>query len=155
VSSKLKRQIAVEREQLRRLLEVHRPLLVKCGSLAPDAIELSALAALLHAFYTGIENILKRVAVEVDGRVPAGELWHRQLLDQVAGATAQRPAVISPGLPDTLRGYLDFRHVFRQAYTFELRREKMTALVRDLDAIFREVETELDLFCARLPCTRT
>jgi hypothetical protein len=73
--------VGVEIEQLNHLLETHPPLLRKCLKIKPDHIELSALAAMLHAFYTGIENILKRVSVELDGNPPTGEFWHRQLLD--------------------------------------------------------------------------
>ena len=90
-----------------------------------DVIERSALAAMLHSFYTGIENIFKRVAVEIDGEPPTGDFWHRQLLDRMACPRRDRPAVISKTLKDKLRTYLEFRHVFRHAYTFELRWEKM------------------------------
>ena len=61
--NRLSKQTAVELEQLDRLIETHRPLLTKCASETPSNIELSALAAMLHSFYTGIENIFKRVAV--------------------------------------------------------------------------------------------
>ena len=44
-------------------------------------IELSALAAMLHSFYNGIENILKRIALELDDPMPGGESWHKELLD--------------------------------------------------------------------------
>jgi len=42
VSDRLRKQIAVEREQLNRLIELHQPLLAKCASATPDAIKLSA-----------------------------------------------------------------------------------------------------------------
>ena len=42
---RLRKQVAVEVEQLNRLLEVHRPLLTRCRDTAPDSIELSALGA--------------------------------------------------------------------------------------------------------------
>lgn len=58
---KLAKQINVEREQLRRLIEIHSRLLANCSSQPPNEIELSALVALLHSFYTGVENIFKRV----------------------------------------------------------------------------------------------
>jgi len=38
---------------------------------------------MLHSFYTGVENIFKRVAVEIDGAPPTGESWHRGLLDAI------------------------------------------------------------------------
>ena len=121
MSSKLRKQIAVEREQLNHLLATHRPLLAKCLHTPPDPIELSALAALLHSFYTGIENIFKRVALELDGALPRGESWHRELLDAMAQAGSARGPIISAALRARLREYLGFRHVFRQAYAFQLR----------------------------------
>lgn len=45
---RVRKQTAVEREQLNHLIETHRPLLAKCVNVPPDAIELSALAAMLH-----------------------------------------------------------------------------------------------------------
>ncbi len=64
MSSKLRRQVDVELGLLRRSLKEFGPLIAKCAAQEPDAIERSALAAMLHAFYTGIETIFKRVAVE-------------------------------------------------------------------------------------------
>jgi len=65
---RFRKQQAAEREQLARLLATMRPLLATCRETTPTDIELSALAAVLHSFYTGVENIFKRVAVELDGR---------------------------------------------------------------------------------------
>jgi hypothetical protein len=143
---KLAKQINVEGEQLRRLIEIHSRLLAKCASQPPNEIELSALAALLHSFYTGVENIFKRVAVELDGETPRGEAWHRQLLETMAAPTSLRGALISESMRDTLSEYLAFRHVFRQAYSFDLRWEKMSGLVLNCEVTFRLLETELEAF---------
>lgn len=45
---KLRKQVALEREQLHRLLETHRSLLTRGVDTPPNAIELSALAGMLH-----------------------------------------------------------------------------------------------------------
>ena len=74
------KQQTTEREQLQRLLSGIHGLLTKCRTAAPTEIELSALAATLHSFYTGVENIFKRVAVELDGEPVRGDAWHRELL---------------------------------------------------------------------------
>ncbi len=143
---KVRKQVAVEREQLDHLIETHRPLLGRCASTPPGAIELSALAAMLHSFYTGVENIFKRVAVEIDSAPPRGEAWHRELLDSMARPSTRRGAVISASMRDALRGYLDFRHVFRQAYSFQLQWEKMSPLVLGCEETLRRLEVELDAF---------
>ena len=143
---RLRKQVAVELEQLHYLIEVHRPLLTKCTGTTPNDIELSALATMLHSFYTGIENIFKRVAVELDGTMPRGESWHRELLDAMIRPSAARPAVLSKPLRDRLREYLEFRHVFRQAYSFQLRWDKMSPLVLGCEETLRQLEAELDVF---------
>lgn len=143
---KIRKQVAVEMEQIRQLLETHRPLLEKCASVKPDAIERSALAAMLHSFYNGVENIFHRVAIEIDGQSFKGELWHRQLLEGMAKPGVDRPAVVSETLRDKLRAYLEFRHVFRHAYTFELRWEKMAELVLGCEETFAQLESEIVRF---------
>ena len=115
----------MELEQLKELLATYQRLLDHCATVTPDEIELAALAAMLHSFYNGVENLLKRIAVETGEGLPSGEVWHRRLLDQMAQQTPDRPAVLTEALRVRLRLYLDFRHVFRHSYTFDLRWEKM------------------------------
>ncbi|MGH9799010.1 MAG: hypothetical protein ACRD82_01465 [Blastocatellia bacterium] len=143
MSDKLRKQIAIELEQLNHLLDVHRPLLNQCASEPPSEIEISALAAMLHSFYTGIENIFKRIALESGGTLPSGEAWHRKLLDAMSNPSATGVALISTQLRDRLRDYLRFRHVFRQAYSFQLRWEKMASLVLECEGTLRLLESEL------------
>ena len=151
MSDKLRKQIEVERQQLNRLIDEHRPLLTSCASTEPNAIELSALATFLHSFYSGIENSLKRVAIEIDGDVPSGEASHRRLLMNMASSTNIRPAVLSDSLYKTLSEYLAFRHFFRQAYSFHFAWTKMAQLVLNAEPTMRLFETEVDKFLESIP----
>jgi hypothetical protein len=72
MSAKLAAFVDVELAQLHQLLAEHRPLLLKVRDQVPDSIERSAVAAMLHSFYTGIENLLKRIAIECEGGLPLG-----------------------------------------------------------------------------------
>ena len=143
---KFRKQQAAEREQLQRLLSGIQQLLTKCRDTAPTEIELSALAATLHSFYTGVENIFKRVAVELDGEPVRGDAWHRELLLRMKTPTASHPALLSEELHDTLHEYLRFRHVFRNAYSFDLDWRKMSPLVLRLDETFQRFGNALDDF---------
>lgn len=143
---RLSKQLAVELEQLTRLIEVHRPLLDKCENVPPTEIELSALAAMLHSFYTGIENIFKRACVELGGTLPAGAAWHRELLDSMSEPNEFRGNLISKDMGRRLEEYLKFRHVFRQAYSFQLQWEKLSALVLGCEDTLRSLDEELSLF---------
>lgn len=146
MSDKLRKQVDVERQQLNRLIDEHRSLLDSCASRTPNAIELSALATFLHSFYSGIENSLKRIAVEVDGSVPSGDGWHRQLLTSMTSETNARPPVVSNTLYETMSEYLAFRHFFRQAYSFHFDWYKMSGLVLNAERTMRRFETEVDHF---------
>lgn len=143
---KLQKQIEVEFEQLNHLIETHRPLLIKCTTEIPNAIEISALAAMLHSFYTGIENVFKRISIELDQTLPGGEFWHRDLLNSMTRTSEKHGPVISETLCGQLMEYLQFRHVFRQAYAFQLRWEKMSHLVHSSEQTLRQLETELNTF---------
>lgn len=143
---KLRKQVAVELEQLHRLIEVHRPLLEKCKNEAPTEIELSAIAAMPHSFYGGIENIFKRVGVELDGALPSGPSWHRDLLDSMSSPNDVRSAVISLESQRRLEEYLKFRHFFRQAYSFQFEWHKVSPLVLRLDETFRKLTEEVKAF---------
>ncbi len=143
---KFHKQQAAEREQLQRLLTRFHRLLAQCRDTVPTEIELSALAATLHSFYNGAENIFKRVAVELDGEPVRGDAWHRELLLRMKTPTARRPALLSEELHDTLNEYLRFRHVFRNAYSFELDWQKLSPLVLRLEETFQKLEKALDDF---------
>jgi hypothetical protein len=60
--------------------------------------------------------------------------------------TAHRPALLSEELHDTLNEYLRFRHVFRNAYSFDLDWQKMSPLVLRLEETFQKLESALDDF---------
>jgi hypothetical protein len=146
---KLRKQVAVEFEQLTRLVEVHRPLIDKCENAAPSDIELSALAAMLHPFYTGVENVFKRVCVELGETLPTGASWHRDLLDSISEPNNVRTAVISRDLCRRLEEYLKFRHFFRQAYSFQFEWEKLSSLVLGCSITLNRLEQEVRAFLER------
>jgi len=142
----LREEVELELTELRELLASFHSLREKVQTSVPDTIETVALAGFMHAFYTGIENLFKRVAIHLDSGPPRGEAWHSLLLESMARAIESRPAVISESLLVRLRTYLDFRHVFRHAYSFQLRWEKMSGLVRDCEDTFHQVELEVNDF---------
>lgn len=72
----LQEEAQLELAQIKVLITSFRPLFKKVVSSAPDTFETVALAGFLHAFYTGTENIFKRIALHVDGGLPSGGAWH-------------------------------------------------------------------------------
>ena len=132
-------RIELEIAQIGRLVDVHRDLLLKVADTEPDSIELSALSAYLHSFYSGIENVFKQIAADIDGKRPSSDQWHADLLRSMAVPTRHRPPVISEHLLNKLLGYMAFRHVFRHAYTFDLKWRKMEVLVLESEDVLHQL----------------
>ncbi len=102
-------------------------------------LEIAGVAALLHNFYNGIENLLKQSFQKKSIPIPQGESWHRDLL-----LTAAEKKIISDLLVNNLKPYLAFRHYFSHAYALELFPERMEPLVNDAVAIFNEFKRQID-----------
>ena len=121
-------------------------------ALPADQDYLLAAAALdLHGFYTGIERLFTAIASDVDGARPHGMHWHRELLAQMALAVEDlRPPVISQATVTALTEYLEFRHIVRNVYTFNLKGERITSLLRGLPSAFSKARDELLEFLAFL-----
>jgi hypothetical protein len=145
VSPELQDEIGLEFSQLRSLLDTFSPLLLKVAITPPEAIEIAALAGMLHSFYNGVENILKRIAVHSGENLPASISWHSELLESMAAPGSGRPAVISRDLLERLRSYLGFRHVYRHSYTFQLQWPKMEALVAGVGKTLKDLEASMKI----------
>ena len=116
-----------------------------------DDYYLDGVALNLHGFYSGLERVFEKIALTVDGSIPSGANWHRELLNQMSiEFPSIRPAVISGGLRKDLESYLGFRHVVRNVYTYHLNPDKLEALVTQAQAVFIKVETEIVIFCTFL-----
>lgn len=111
---------------------------------ASHAYRMDAAALNLYSFYNGLERLFESVARQVDGTVPAGSAWHRELLEQMAlDLTDVRPPVLSRESLALLRDYLGFRHVVRDLYTWELDSQKVAELVDKLPTIVAALEADL------------
>jgi hypothetical protein len=90
---------------------------------------------------------LKLIASNIDGNLPSGQEWHRDLLLQMGLDLPQvRPAVLSSGSIQNLEEYLRFRHVVRNVYTFSLNPDRVGKLVADLEPVFAQLRQELLAF---------
>jgi len=95
-----------------------------------SSLELAGVAALIHNFYNGIENILKQLVISRGEDVPCNSSWHRDLVKIAASKN-----MISESTAEELRRYLAFRHFFSHGYTFDLDKERIIPLVKDIEKI--------------------
>ena len=109
-----------------------------------------AIAKNLADCYQGIENIFKRIALDVDVDMPQGERWHQQLLEQMAAPKAERPPVISKRTFARLQELLAFRHVYNSIYGEELAYERTAENAERIGDLFAMFSEELETFIAFL-----
>ena len=100
--------------------------------------------------YRGMENIFRRIALDVDLRIPDGSRWHKELLTQMAAPQAERQPVISQETFETLEELLEFRHVFNNIYGEELVYEQTERNAKQVGELFNTLSKELDVFIVYL-----
>ncbi|MCK5582825.1 MAG: hypothetical protein KAI33_03500, partial [Elusimicrobiales bacterium] len=102
-------------------------------------LELAGVAALIHNFYNGIENIIKQTFQAKSLNIPTGASWHQNLL-----LIAVKENIISAQLTDELKEYLAFRHFFTHAYAIDLQYQRIEPLVVKTIKIFKIFKTEIN-----------
>ncbi len=102
-------------------------------------LELAGVAAFLHNFYNGLENVLKQVCRAMGIEIPSGASWHRDLL-----LTAGKSNILSTALVAELSRFLAFRHFFSHAYALDLFPDRMEPLVQQAAVLFRRFRDEID-----------
>ncbi|MFH1347552.1 MAG: hypothetical protein ABIH22_02570 [Candidatus Margulisiibacteriota bacterium] len=86
--------------------------------------DLAAMATFIHNFYSGIENILKRILLFKQKEIQESPTWHKDLLK-----SALDMKIIRQELFDKLSNYLSFRHFFIHGYGFTLKWDALKPLV--------------------------
>jgi len=118
---------------------------------ADQAVYLDSTALNLHSFYSGLERLFELIARYLDGNLPSGETWHRDLLQAMACDVADvRPALIDPDSATALDEFRRFRHLVRNVYTANLVPEKAAGLLRVLPALWPKLREELLAFAGFL-----
>ncbi len=100
-------------------------------------VELAAIAAFLHNFYNGVENILKQHLGLRNIRIPKSENWHKDLLNQAAAN-----GIVTSNLCDELYEYLSFRHFFVHAYGFMLEEAHLEVLAEHVPDVWKQFLAE-------------
>lgn len=128
----IRRLITEIRDELSALAKVKALLEeahARFAACTPEPLALGGIALTLHTFYNGVENLFRRIALELGEGLPGGEDWHSQLLRNMALEIPRvRPRVISEETRDRLEEFLRFRHLVCHTYGHELQWQR----IRDL-----------------------
>jgi hypothetical protein len=111
-------------------------------------------AVALHGWYTGLESALERTVRALDGDVPHGERWHRDLLSQATvDVPGIRPAILERDLLAELLELLAFRQFLRHAYAVPVDAGKLAQEIHRVRRIRMSVDSGLERMDAHLAAT--
>ena len=135
---RLKQRIQAELENID---EIFKEMPLHSSLPRLSMLELAGVAAFLHNFYNGIENILKQIFVSQKISVPEGQSWHKDLLEK-----AVKEEIISEECKSHLGQYLAFRHFFSHSYALDLYPEKMEPLVENSQKLYSIFKNDINKF---------
>jgi hypothetical protein len=143
--------VRAELQQIERVVGEADLALHDFPAASPPPRELRGIGNILHDFYTGAEHIFEKIALELDGGVPNGSAWHRELLESMAlDLPRLRPPALSAGTVNVLEEFLRFRHLYRNVYGFELEWERLEPLLRRVRGAFDALSGDVGGFLAFL-----
>ena len=135
-AEELKAEIAIEFDSLQQVAHELEALRRDVAGREPTVREKTAAAAFLAQFYSGIENILKRLSRFHGVELPAGENWHLDLFKRFCPpGQPPLPTLFDDGLARQLGPFRRFRHVVHHGYGFQIEWDRMREGLEQVNAI--------------------
>lgn len=112
----------------------------------PSVYDKATIGYYLHNFYNACESIFRSIAVAFENQVDP-ITWHSSVLKRMKlDIPAVRPRVIDEELFRILDDFRAFRHVFRNAYSFELDWAKERLVAGKLDSAVERLKLSVQGF---------
>jgi len=139
--TELREEIAIELDAMQTVVTELEQLNQDVAERLPTLREKTAAGAFLAQFYTGVENILKRICAFYGVPVPEGMQWHISLFKHFcAPAHSSLPVLFDDDLATRLAPFRNFRHAFAHAYGFQLHWERMRPGIAEVEVIFQRFQ---------------
>ncbi|MFX1298115.1 MAG: hypothetical protein ACFFD2_25095 [Promethearchaeota archaeon] len=138
----LTKEVQAEKEHIFKTLRAIKDALERKEK---TIIELAAISTFLQNTYNGIENLLKRILKFKEILIKKSDSWHKDLLD-----ISVDNQIISMELSEKLDEYRAFRHFSIHGYGILLDKRKLLPLAENLQNLWDEFESQIDLFLTSL-----
>lgn len=143
-SDELKREITIELELIESVLQELASLRKDISGREPTVREKTAAAAFMAQFYSGIENILKRISRFHNISLPSGDTWHIDLFKRFCMPPFKPlPLLFDESLSSAIAPFRKFRHVVYHGYGFQIDWYRMKEGVENIDEVFSIFKTKL------------
>ena len=138
----LKEEIEIEIELMEKTVKELVALYQDVREKSPTVREKTAASAFLAQFYTGVENILKRICKFHNIPLPTGDTWHIDLFTQFCEPSrSPLPCLFNQNISIALTPFRKFRHIVYHGYGFQLDWERMQDGIKGIEDIFRQFKS--------------
>ncbi len=115
-----------------------------------------AAAAFMAQFYSGIENVLKRISHFYSVSLPSGDTWHIDLFKRFCEPPYQPlPALFDESLALSLAPYRKFRHVVYHSYVFQVDWDRMQEGLANVGDVYARFSFKLHEYLQTLTTEET
>ena len=140
----LKAEIAIEFGLLEQVVAELEGLRRDVRGREPSVREKTAAAAFLAQFYSGVENILKRLSRFHEVPLPVGDNWHFESFSRFCPpGHAPLPQLFDEILERQLGAFRRFRHVVHHGYGFQIEWDRMREGLDQVTAILAAFRTRV------------
>jgi hypothetical protein len=144
INELLKKEVEVQFQLLDLTVQQIASLRTDLAGRDPTIREIAAAGAFLADFYSGIENILKRVSYHYGVELPTGDNWHLDLFARFCKpGFAGLPALIDDDLREPLAAYRRFRHVLHHGYIIQLQWNRMAEGINAVDEVYSKFKANV------------
>jgi len=150
-AEEIREEIGIELELIESVLQELRSLKKDIAGREATTREKTAAAGFLAQFYSGIENVLKRISKHHAVDLPAGDTWHIDLFKRFCFPPfGPLPNLFDESLAAVLAPFRKFRHVVYHAYGSQLEWERMREGIEAVDDAFAQFRLRLNDYLQRL-----
>jgi hypothetical protein len=143
-AEELKAEIEIEFNLLQQVVDELEALRRDAAGREPSVREKTAAAAFLAQFYSGVENILKRLSRFHEVMLPVGDNWHFELFNRFCPpGHAPLPQLFDEILERQLGAFRRFRHVVHHGYGFQIEWDRMREGVDQVGAILAALRSRV------------
>lgn len=133
----LRHEVAIQLNLLDTTVREVELLRLDLAARLPTTRELAAAAAFLSDFYSGVENILKRVSRAYGVPLPSGDAWHIELFHRFCEpGHPPLPIFFDADQRQVFAAYRRFRHVVHHGYVLQLDWHRMAEGVKGVAAVY-------------------
>jgi len=146
-TDELRKEISIDLDLIDTLLQELASLHKDISGREPTVRERTAAAAFMAQFYSGIENILKRVSYFYSVPLPVGDTWHIDLFKRFCSPQyGSLPILFDESLASAMAPFRKFRHVVYHGYGIQLDWERMKEGLVNIYDVYSRFKTKLSAY---------